>query len=190
MIMQFVNLDFIDTEMIQSALNLSTSLPFNSIFEEAGFDSTTFLIEIGPILFIVVGFVIFYLSRELIRYVFRKFDLSGRVVDFIKRKLSKIRYKVIIVRFLLESCLELGLSAMICVLTLDRDKVDESKDERRALADSLKTTGDWASNGSAFLTLFGMLVAPFYLFYAAKLYFNQHEDESIRSRYGKLFKGF
>ena len=121
MIMRLINLDLIDESDMQDWFGFTPTAPFNAIFWEAGFDTTTFWIEIGLILFIVISFGIFVVLRELLRHIFKKYPMSNRVVDFMKKKIKKIKYKVIIVRFLLEGCIELGLSALICVLSIGKD---------------------------------------------------------------------
>jgi len=140
MIMQLINLDLVDETVMQETFGFTPTAPFNAIFWEAGFDTTTFWIEIGPILLIVFSFGVFVVLRELLRYIFKKYPMSNSVVDFIKKKIKKIKYKVIIVRFLLEGCIELGLSALICVLSLgdpytmpDGASVEEATEERRML---------------------------------------------------------
>ena len=120
-IMEYVNFDFIDTaEMLEDVFGISKeTTPFNEIFEKAHFESTSFIREIGCIIFFVLGFFGFVIIRQILSYVFKKYPASGRIAEIIEKKVKKVRYKVMIVRFLLEGCVELGICALICVLRIN-----------------------------------------------------------------------
>ena len=62
-------------------------------------------------------------------------------------------------RFLLESCLEIGLSAIICVLMIDDETFENS----------------WEafSTVCAFLSLLGLLIAPIYMVKVTKTYLKE-----------------
>ena len=84
---------------------------FNMLFEEVGYDTTSFIIELGPLLFIILGTGAFFLLKALAKVATCRFKDS-----WLTRKVrAKVHYTAGIIRFFLESCIELGLIAMICV---------------------------------------------------------------------------
>lgn len=111
-IMQIVNLDIIDTRFLLDHILVLEDLPrFNMLFEEVGYDTSSFIIELGPLLFVMLGAVLFFTVKALLKLAVKKCD-----ENWVTRKIrAKIHYTAGIIRFLLESCLELGLIAMICV---------------------------------------------------------------------------
>ena len=66
--------------------------------------------------YVIIGFFVFVLIREILKRVLQRSAGANQYADFISKKMKKMRYKVIIVRFLLEGCVELGLTAMISVI--------------------------------------------------------------------------
>ena len=91
---------------------LNELAPFNLVFQEVGYDTTNFLIELGPLFFIILGSIFFYLTLALLRRLIKK-----RGDNCVTRRIrKKINFHVIAIRFVLESCIELMIIAMICVL--------------------------------------------------------------------------
>ena len=129
-IMSLVNMDMFGSEVIlQSWFSFKSNESFNPIFEKAGYETTTYILNLGPIFFFVPGFLAFVILRELIKYYLQKKNSNLTLAKYMKQKIQSFSYKVFIVRFLLEGCIELGLSAMICVLSLGG--VNSEKNERR-----------------------------------------------------------
>ena len=163
--------------------------PFNQIFNRAGYNTTTYIIELGTIFHITVGFAILVPIREIFKRVMKKRETSNRFLQYLKGKSDKMIYKVIIIRFLLEGCIELGLSAMITVIILVKS-IGESKplqpDGRRSLSQGRWTNFEIMSNTCAVLTLIGLLVSLWWLNRAARKYFTRR-DERTEKKYGKLF---
>ena len=61
-IMSYVNLDLIETyPMLDKLFTFKESEPFNQIFLQAGYESTTYLVELGLLIFIILGFGVFVL---------------------------------------------------------------------------------------------------------------------------------
>lgn len=75
-IMHLANLDLVDMEeYIAAFFNFKLeSPPFNQIFEEAGFESSTFVIELGLIFFLIFISITSYLIKLLFKFITRKFD--------------------------------------------------------------------------------------------------------------------
>ena len=86
-----------------------------SKYPEAGYDSSVYFLLLGPIFFMAVGYALFVLSKKLLKLAVRRCS-----DNFLTRYLhKKTQYLVFITRFLLEGCIEIGLSAMITVLMMD-----------------------------------------------------------------------
>ena len=118
--MQFTNLDVINTKSLLDKIMLLNELPpFNLVFEEVGYETTNFIIELGPLFFIIIGSLFFILARALLRRLIRK-----KGDNCITRRIRKeINYRLIIIRFLLESCIELLIIAIISVLRVSNTSI-------------------------------------------------------------------
>ena len=103
-------------------------LPVSS-FAEAGYESSNFIQLIGMIFFIAVAFVIFVIMRALVRLVTRPCK-ENCLTRPIRRT---INLNVIIMRFTLEGCIEIGLSATISIIMV-------SKNTKSSVANSLVIT--------------------------------------------------
>ena len=77
------------------------------------------------IFFVVIGFAFFVPARELLNIWLQKTSVNNRLVQFLRKKSDEIVYKVIILRFLCEGCIELGATAMITVIILFKRSVLE-----------------------------------------------------------------
>lgn len=66
--MKLTNLDIIRTEnLLNSIFDFENETPpYNKAFEEAGYESTNFIIELGPIFIIVCASLLFYLIRMIL----------------------------------------------------------------------------------------------------------------------------
>ena len=93
--------------------------------------------------------------------------------------------------FLLEGCIELGLTASISALSLfsGPQKNNVTNQSRMLKSDSQFYSGDFVSNICMCLTLLGLFIAPFYMFSVARVYFNRHEEPEIKKKYGEMFVG-
>ena len=119
-IMRLTNLALVDTD---SSINMlfnfdeSISEPLNERFEEAGYDSTNFFILLGLVLYLILAFIIWNVLLLLMQKCTKNMNncLTKRL-----RKKRKIRKTMLV--FLLESCSELSLSALICLKSICTDK--------------------------------------------------------------------
>lgn len=83
-----------------------------SRFADAGYESSNFIALAGPLFVLFIFSLLVALSRSMITLIVYK---CGD--DYCKKKFAdKIYYLAICLRFLLEGCIEIGLSAMIAVL--------------------------------------------------------------------------
>ena len=92
--------------------NFRESGPFNAIFEQAGYETTTFIIELGLIFFLVLAFILYQILKAGLRSLTRNYGENM----FTKHLRRETKYREIIVRFLLEGCMELGLVASISLM--------------------------------------------------------------------------
>jgi len=173
-IMKLTNLDIIDIEaFLNSIFTFSAeSGPLNPVFEEAGYDSSNFIIELGPLFLIICGSVAFYITRY---FLVRSLRNCGD--NFITRRLRKrLMLIAIIVRFLIEGCIELGLVAMIATRKISYERFEYVQD------------GTAAVFGIMMLACLG--IAPFYLLYVGnKLTKNASElTDRQKASYNALFE--
>ena len=125
-----------------------------SRFEDAGYENSIFILLLGPIFFLILAFVAFVILKLLLQKATNRCS-----ENFLTRKLRiDLPYMVIMTRFFLESCIEIGLSAMICVLSID--------------SATFTTFSEALSTIFAIISLILLLLAPFYLFNVAKRFMN------------------
>ena len=100
----------------------------------------------------IVLYSILMLSKKLLQLATIKCS-----ENFLTRRLrEKSQYMLVVTRFLLESCLEIGLSAMICIFMIE--------------AETFKDVWESVSTISAFLSLLALLFAPFVLVMLTRKY--------------------
>ena len=117
-IMQMTNLDTIDTTYAFNAMfNFRETAPFNEAFGTAGYDSTNFFIESGALFFIVCAFILWVPIRKLLQCIGNKTKANNCLVRRIKQNPN---FKMVIVRFIIEGCIELCLSSLICIVRMDK----------------------------------------------------------------------
>ena len=92
-------------------LKLHKGESFSPSFDSAGMDGSNFIVGIGPIFVSMIAFPIYVLIHKTTKYIFQGQTENARIVRFI----SNQHYKVIVIKFLEESCLEIGLTAWICI---------------------------------------------------------------------------
>ena len=143
-IMKLTNLDIIETNWLTDKLiNLTYWPAFLLTFEEVGYDTTNFIIELGPLLYIILASALYAIVKSLLTYLLRNSQSKNCLVQRIQKKLN---YRGAIIRFFIEGCIELGLIAMICVIRLDYK--------------NWTTWQDSLSTICAFLTLIALFFAP------------------------------
>lgn len=115
-IMKITNLDVIDTSwLLDKLIELTETPSFNYKFLDAGYEMTTFFIELGPLLFLVLASAAYFAIRAPLSRLYRKSQSKNCCVQ---RMQKRVNYRGAIIRFLLEGCIELGLIAMICIICL------------------------------------------------------------------------
>lgn len=163
---------FRETKVFKSKLNSEGEE--ESAYANAGYDSSIYFMLLGPIFFIVL----LYLFAVVIKTLMRLATKNCSENFLTKRLRSKSDYSVIIVRFILESCLEVGLSSIICVLMIEREV--------------FTTFWESFSTVCAILSLIGLCVAPVLYYRLTKKYLEEVElllDPSVSKNY-RLFNAF
>ena len=115
-VIKLTNLDLLQTDKFwETVFTLDNSLypPLNARFEEAGFESSNFLVELGPAFFVFLLLHLAIAVKVLLRFCFLgKSQQCCRLCTnkkgenlcskFLK---SETNYKSLIMRFFLESCI-------------------------------------------------------------------------------------
>ena len=141
-------------------------------YEEAGFEGSNFFELIGPILIIAVVFFFYSVTKLSIKFCTRRCGNNFFTRFFRKR----IEFSVIILRFFLEGCLEIGNCAMISVLMM----TDETYD---SFWEGVSTT-------SAFISLVCLFIAPLVLLRFINNYLKEIRETGIaeQSKHHKMFE--
>lgn len=93
-------------------------------YEEAGYEKAIFLELLGPLFFIVIAMAIFMIVRKALQKCAMRCN-DNFLTKRLKRETDNL---VFIVRFLLEGCIDIGLSALIAVVSMN-DKSFSSSSE-------------------------------------------------------------
>lgn len=135
-ILQTVSLEFISTEDFIDEMfgGFRETKPFmirvdengyeHSKFVDAGYDTSNFVMLLGPIFIIVVAYLSWITIRLLLRLAFSRCD-----ENFITQRLRRsLDLRVVVMRFILEGCVEIGLSAIIAVKMIEKEIFDDGSE--------------------------------------------------------------
>ena len=134
--------DFRETEPYSNTVNGSVK------YEAGGYDSSNFFLLLGPAFFFMVIFPVYAILKKILRKIGKKLPCKNRLTKLMKKK---VKYTIIITRFLLEGCLEMGISAIITIKMMSKENFDYAWEA--------------ASTVSAFIVLLALAIAPLYLGY-------------------------
>lgn len=120
-----VSLDFIDTDfLLEEMFDFRETDAFGtyidgygepqSHFADAGFETSNFIELLGSVFFVILLYAGLQLVLALLKIIVRPCALN-KVTRWIRKE---VHYKLFILRFLLEGCVELGLSSMIQILSV------------------------------------------------------------------------
>ena len=161
-LMGYANFDIFRTQdILQAMFNFKETEPFNVVFEQAGYESATFIIELGLMFFVISSTAIYQLIKTILKLSTRNCS-ENWFTRFLRRETN---LRLPIVRFLIEGYLELGLVALI----------------------SLRGATAWQFEGSfwdpvstmlAFVQLIILALTPFYLGYAARKLLSSLDSEA------------
>lgn len=175
------SLEFINTEwVLKSIVSFRETDPISgkvsstgeviSKFADAGYDSSNFIELLGPILYMVILFLVVVFFKLLLRRMCKN---CGD--NFCTRRVrAPINFWIITTRFLLEGCLEIGLSVMISILMAEEE--------------TFENFGEIFSFLMAVVTLFGLIFALIQVWRLSKMHLNDLE-QGEESPYAELFEG-
>lgn len=170
-IMQYTNLDIIEVDDYLEAIfgGFPSTEPFSESFEMLGYQTSNFFLEMGPLMFLIMLFLVWAPFRKLIQIV------SMLCSDnFLTRRMKQAtHFKMTVVRFLLEGSIEISLSAYICILKMNKNNFDSF----------------WfgVSTGLAIATILVQFILPFYLIRAKNNYLRETMEGVVDSRYREYF---
>ena len=106
--------EFRETDVFQSRINADGDE--KSAYANAGYDSSIFFVLLGPIFFILIFDTFLTTFKRILRLMTCRMG-ENCSTRYLRRRTKYILFSI---RFVLESCLETGLSAMICVLMIEK----------------------------------------------------------------------
>ena len=118
-ILKACNFELFDSEPYFEYFDFGDSESYTVIFEESGFSGSIFMPGLGCVFLFVALFPIYVVVHSLMRYMFKDEQKIKCIKNFIQPK----NFGVIVVVFMLEGCVELGLGASVSLLMLDSDRV-------------------------------------------------------------------
>ena len=144
-------------ELILYIFNFPETESFNQIFEEAGMEGTNFFALIGPLFMMMLIYTVYMIIQLMLRYVYWDQEANKCIMKIVRNKY----HSVIITRFILESCIELLISACIAIY---------------AQAQNVGTVQEVISVISAYLCGMGLILVPVYLYFVHEKFINNYED--------------
>ena len=145
-ILKACSFDFFYTEdLYKSMFGFKDSESFNDNFEEAGIEGSNFIIGVGPVFFFIVIFPIYMCVHKSCRYVFQDDKKPNCCSNWLQPKPCL----PIVMVFLLESCVEIGITCGICLTMINGDRVS--------------TFWEILSTSLAFLFAGALVIAPLHI---------------------------
>ena len=96
--------------------------PYSKDFADLGYDTSNFFLECGPLMFIILIFIVYAPIRKILHLIARKCNSNNACC----RRLSKsTTFRMSMIRFLIESAIELSLSSYICIYMISGDNFTE-----------------------------------------------------------------
>ena len=90
-----------------------------SVFEDAGFDSSNFIMLTGPVIILLLSFLLLVALKSLLKLVTKKCNENCLT----KRLRRNVSFKAISLRFMMEACLDIGLSTVISILMVSNSEL-------------------------------------------------------------------
>ena len=163
-VLSLANLDLIEvTDYTVAIFDFQLeSPPFNDIFEDAGIASTTFLVELGMLLFVTMISLFMALSKLICRKCTEGCEVNC-LTSVLRKKVNSL---VVIVRFFMEYCYEMGIASLIAI------KMSADNEQRWSrLPESLDLILAWVS---AIL----LVCTPFIVYYYGRRLVNDPNSMS------------
>ena len=141
--------DFRETEPYSNKVNGSYK------YEVGGYDSSNFFLLLGPAFFFMIMFPVYVIVKIILRKIGKKLPCKNCLTKSMKKK---VKYTIIITRFFLEGCLEMGVSAIITIRMMSNE--------------NFEYFWEAASTVLAFIVLLILAIAPLYLVYMIAIHVN------------------
>lgn len=169
--MEACNFDLFNTEdLYLEIFGFEESDSFSDTFDKVGIQGSTFILGIGPVFLFVFLFPFYIVIHYTMRYLFKGEVKNKCIKNFVKPK----GFIVIFLIFMLEGCLELGMTATVCVLMFNWDRVS--------------TTAEIYSTILAGFFIVALIVSPIYIlitgvkYYRAKMEYRRTRDKKSLAR--------
>ena len=183
MILKMCSLEFINTGWalekmfsFRETVSINTEVDSNgedvSKFADAGYDSSNFVELLGPVFFVML----FYAAIVLFRLFARKVTKKCRDNFCTKRIRTSMNSKVVITRFMLEGCVEIGLSAMIAIIMVERE--------------TFQNVWEVVSFLLAIAALVGLMYAPIFMWRLSTSHMKELEAGFKTSKNSELLEGY
>jgi hypothetical protein len=143
--------------------------PLNFIFEQAGYESSNFILGMGPLFIAEVGYLLFFICLPVMKYI------CSQENNKLAKWMREIIPFQILFRFYLEGTLELTLNTLITFRKMDG---------------KFWTTWQlWLSNIWAAMNLIVLIVMPVLtLLITLKFHKSYHTDWTYRAKYDWMFE--
>ena len=123
-VLKLSNFDVFQTDwLFEKMFGFGESENFDQIFHDSGFEGSNFIVGIGPIFVIVVLFLAWLPLQMVMKCMIKKCKVKPRCGMSYLVKHGDRRFQV--TTFTMESILEIGISACITVIVVNRTSVRE-----------------------------------------------------------------
>ena len=147
-ILKSCNFEVFDGGPFFELLKFKESKSFTEIFEEANYEGSVFIEGLGSLFFGIMIFPIYILIHSISKRCCKGHKRFKFIKNFIRPKSFLMIYMV----FMLEGCIELGLTGSVSVIMLNSDRVSNFS--------------EFFSTVLAIFFCISLIIAPIYTFYA------------------------
>ena len=157
MIMNLASFDVFNTEKIYMKIfRFKETDSYNSIFDDAGFSGSNFILGIGPMFMMMVYYCLYLAFREMVLRNFTgDYYCEKKIVPYFR----KHHIEGTVLRFILEGNLEISFWSFICALYVKKNGI------------GIHHWSDVFSNILAFIMLLLVPAAPIITLYRANQFF-------------------
>ena len=118
---KIVAFELIPTEEIYAEIFGFEETPsVNQIFEDAKFDGSNFFQLLGLIFSIQVVYGLYMALHALGRYIVEKANIQNATI---RKYTMRVQHKVVVIRFFLESCVEISIASLIAIQFVSKLKL-------------------------------------------------------------------
>ena len=147
-ILKSCNFEVFDGGPFFKLLDFKESESFSEVFAESNYEGSVFIEGLGSLFFGIMIFPIYILVHTISRRCCKGLKRFKFIKSFIRPK----SFLMIYIVFMLEGCIELGLTGTVSVMMLNSDRVSNFS--------------EFFSTALAFFFCISLVIAPIYTFYA------------------------